>query len=443
MNYFTGIVLCIATVNAESIPDVLALNLVQDFFYQTACKTTIALRLVQPQLEPDVKSIPVVPDSAPEAQPPALPQPKGFKPEVVIPFVLTSPEVEAAKAKAIALYGKEAGFVSVLDKIMTTKDGQRFLYINIKGDGNCGFYAMGVDRATFVKTIEDLVKEHHDSYQEFVKERSVLVCDIGSLQRVDEMSNIADRVNAIDKVGDVTTALKLFTDFATEKGKYHVELFQDAWNRVIKDFKDIDALSKIKSNPTLSTQVTDFINVITSASLEGINIEEMTKTYDALIAALASISVATDKVQVAFKDWKAVCRYGDVDLFEKGKLRLINKIQNLTPHSYYEAFLIALQHELIASGINAADFDEKEKVLAGVRAVFSVNRGSATWFPGGLFAAIKDRLGVSYNIWARDSGDIIKMYSGSGRSGEPAKGSKVRNVFFAGGHYDMLIPMDE
>lgn len=442
MNYFIGIVLCIATVNAESIPDALALNSVQDFFYQTACKTTIALRLVQPQSEPDVKSIPVVPDSAPEAQPPALPQPKGLKPAVV-PNVILSPEVEAAKARAIALYGKEAGFVGVLDKILTTRDGQRFLYITIKGDGNCGFYAMGVDRATFVKTIEDLVKEHHDSYQDFVKERSVLVCDIGSLQGVDEMSDIADRVNAIDKVGDVITALKLFTDFATEKGKYHVELFQDDWNRVIKDFKDIEGLSKVQSNPVICSKVTEFIKGITSTKIEDFNVEEITKEYDAVIAVLASISVATDKVQVAFKDWKAVCRYGDDDLVEKGKLRLINKIQNLTPHSYYEAFLIALQHELIASGINAADFDEKEKVLAGVRAVFSVNRGSATWFPGGLFAAIKDRLGVSYNIWARDSGDIIKMYSGSGRSGEPAKGSKVRNVFFAGGHYDMLIPMDE
>lgn len=51
MNYFIGIVLCITTVNAEAMPDVLTLDSVQDFLYQAACKNSVALRIVYPELK--------------------------------------------------------------------------------------------------------------------------------------------------------------------------------------------------------------------------------------------------------------------------------------------------------------------------------------------------------------------------------------------------------
>jgi hypothetical protein len=72
-----------------------------------------------------------------------------------------------------------------------------------------------------------------------------------------------------------------------------------------------------------------------------------------------------------------------------------------------------------------------------------MNRGSAAWFPGGLFGAIKDRLGIEYNIWARGDAEFIRLYSGGGDSGSQAKGARVRHMFFTGGHYDMLIPIED
>jgi hypothetical protein len=133
----------------------------------------------------------------------------------------------------------------------------------------------------------------------------------------------------------------------------------------------------------------------------------------------------------------------DEQLFEKSKARLMNKIQNLTTLASYEAFLTALRQELIASHLPEADLVSKEEILAGVEKIFSINRGSVAWFPGGIFGALIDRLRIKYNIWRRVNGDIISLYSSSGDSrGSAEKGDNVRDMFFTGGHYDMLIPIN-
>src|SRR5690606_17880084 len=126
--------------------------------------------------------------------------------------------------------------------------------------------------------------------------------------------------------------------------------------------------------------------------------------------------------------------------FEKVKNWLISKVENLNAISGYESFLTAFQGELIDSKIKVGDLSSvsKEEVIKLVTDVFSLNRGSRAWFPGGLFGAIKDRLGVEYNIWSVDSTGVINLLSSSADSrGVAAKGRGVRNVFFTGGHYDM------
>ncbi len=194
----------------------------------------------------------------------------------------------------------------------------------------------------------------------------------------------------------------------------------------------------------LSAQVADFINAIASARIEDTNVADLTRKRDELVASLTKAGVNVKKIQDAFAELMGVFRYGDVELFEKAKLLLSSKILNLTALSSCEAFLTALREELMKSGVKAAELTTKDKVLAGVSTVFAINRGSAAWIPGGLLAPIAKRLGIEYNIWARDSLDFIKLYSSSGDSrGVAAKGSKVRNVYFTGGHYDMLIPIDE
>ncbi|MDP3936240.1 MAG: hypothetical protein Q8Q56_04570 [Alphaproteobacteria bacterium] len=485
MNYFVGIVLCMTTVLAEAIPDALTLDPVQNFLYQVACRTSVALKdkhvLPTPSsLNPKVESAsPAVPEGvpkvaptpvpaplkpkAPEVKPAAPTVPEGVPKVLPIPLVkpaeptvpdrvppLASPEIEAAKARAIVLYGKESGFLGVTDRIMSTRDGQRFLYINIKGDGNCGFYAIGVDRARFVATIEGLVNEQHDVFQSFVNRRDGLALDLRTLRSSSDLTAIAARVQAIarsaDNGGDVAPALKLLTQFATEKKPYHVELFIETRNRLIKNLQDLQELQAVRLNSDLGARIETFINDMVAASVDDVNVDVLREKRNALVSSLTQVGVAVasiNKVQAALNELMEVCGYSDLNLFEKGKLQLINKIENLTTLSSYEAFLTALRQELMTSGVTADDLATKEKVLRGVRTVFSMNRGYATWFPGGLFGAIKDRLGVEYNIWAMESGDVIKMFSGSGRRGAPAKGQNVRNVFFTGFHYDMLIPLDD
>ena len=436
-----------SSVSAEAIPYGLTPSSVQEFLHQTACKTSIALRIVQPQSEPESKptsslapdivsqaqtrpspTLEVIPSVAPQmplkpeskptssSSPDIVPQAKArpsptlevipsvapqmpLKPESkptsssspdivpqakarpsstlselkpsVVPTVESS-AVEATKARARALYGKEPGFIGVTDRIMTTRDGQRFLYINIKGDGNCGFYAIGVDRSTFVKTIEDLVNEQHGSFQAFASDRSLLVHDIEHLIPSGDMTDIAARVQAIDKLadngGDLASALKLFTDFATEKQKYHAELFLDALKSLIKNLQDLEGLSNVKSNSVLSTKISELISALASASVD-VKVEALINDHDALVASLTKAGVNVKKIQDAFAELMVVFGYGDVELFEKAKLQLSSKIQNLTALSSYEAFLTALREELMKSGVKAVELTTKDKILAGVSTV--------------------------------------------------------------------------
>jgi hypothetical protein len=553
MNYFVGIVLCIATVSAEAIPETLTLGPIQNCLYEQAYKTSIVFRpqplqkstepnaippklttpvptlletkapneLPQAPLKPDLKPTPsTAPDVSPKGSIPPLkkstePKPSGVPAATVqksiepnvIPKKLTTPVptlletkasnelpqaplkpdlkptpstapnvspkgsipplskpaepkqsgvptvpssgVEAAKARARALYGKEPGFVGVTDRVMTTRDGQRFLYINIKGDGNCGFYAIGVDRARFVNAIEDLVSAQHDVFQAFVNDRSSLVLDIGNLRLSGDTTAIAANVRTLagnaDNGGNVTSTLKILTDFATEKTAYHAELFQDARNALIKNLQKLQGLPNVTSSSELREHINTLELSVISANIEDVNVADLTRQYNELINSPTQVKVDFKHIQSAFKALTTVCEDRDIELFEKAKLQLINKIENLTTLSSYEAFLSALKKELIASKIKEADLDTKENLLKSVRSVFSKNRGPGTWIPGGLFAAIKDRLGVEYNIWSKDySGDLIKLLSSSSDSrGVAAKGPRVRNVFFTGGHYDMLIPFDE
>jgi HPt (histidine-containing phosphotransfer) domain-containing protein len=420
MNYFFCIVLCIATVSAEAIPQPLTLDPVQESLYQMAFETSKALNIHQ--------------ITTPPAEKP--------KPSVVS---VSTPEIEAAKAMAIALYGNEPGFLGVTDRVMTTEDGQRFLYINIRADGNCGFYALGITRAAFVQVITDLINENHDVYQTFVAEREALIQQISHTTLAEDKTAIAARVQRLARGADngdvVTSALKLLTDFATEKTAYHQELFNDARTELVKNLQKLEKLPTVQSNSKLREQITTLIAELTAATVGSVDVVKLTDQRDALIDSLTHVGVNVTKIQTAFNELITVCGYKDVPLFELGKRRLINKILNLRMLGTYESFLEALRKELIASGVNEANLTTKDIVLAAVTRVFSVNRGADTWIPGGLFASIKDKLGVKYNIWARDAGNAIKMYFGGDISGAQEKGPKIRNAFFTGVHYDMLIPI--
>ena len=407
MNYFVGIVLCIAIVNAEAIPEALTLGPVQNFLYQKATETSKFLKSQQGLLQTNVPAfpnvlpqVPLKPDLQPTSSTTPVPKPKPVEPKApnvlpqvplksdlkqtpsatpdvspkgltapvpmsmvpplpmpsepnVVPQGLTtplpnpkvaipslplpakskppvvptipSPEVDAAKARAISLYGKEPGFVSVTDRVMKTRDGQRFLYINIKGDGNCGFYAIGVDRARFVNAIEDLVNVQHDVFQDFFKGRQALVRDIDNIMLPDDKTAIEARVRTIaakaDNGGDITSALKLLTDFATEKTAYHTELFVDARNRLIANLQKLEDLSKVRSNSELGAQVGTLVALLTSAeSIDSINVDDLTRQYTELVTSLTQAGVNVKQVQDAFKEL-ITCKYGDVELFEKGKSR--------------------------------------------------------------------------------------------------------------------------
>jgi hypothetical protein len=497
MKLFMGIVLWFSTAVGEAIPEPFsALDSVQQLFYKAAVRATKNLQAPDPLYKndssPDVippsasasdvgavmqtispvpeTTVTSVPDSSrantgsaasvPGVAPtPIVPKPSAhdpIKPPVVSVSAVATPsrkkvlsqEEVRAQLRAKELYSKEAGYVGVTDRVVTSKDGQRFLYINIKGDGDCGFYASGVSRSTFVTTIQDLINDQHEDYQAFFTNREGLHDEVKNCMLSGDMADMAERLRRLadraDNGNSIIDALKLVTDFGIEKKKYQAELFQDARNSLIKSLQNLEKAVAIKANSSLMDQIQSLIGQLASASHDDVAIHTMIKTdAEKILTSITSHKSLHSAANASLSDLLHVSNLRDEQLFEKSKARLMNKIQNLTTLASYEAFLTALRQELIASHLPEADLVSKEEILAGVEKIFSINRGSVAWFPGGIFGALIDRLRIKYNIWRRVNGDIISLYSSSGDSrGSAEKGDNVRDMFFTGGHYDMLIPIN-
>lgn len=64
--------------------------------------------------------------------------------------------------------------------------------------------------------------------------------------------------------------------FATEKQRYHAELFGEARNGLIRQLQDLENAPKLTADPRLKAQVVDFINAMAAARIEDADIAELT-----------------------------------------------------------------------------------------------------------------------------------------------------------------------
>lgn len=421
MKLFMSIVLCFSAAVAEAIPEPFsALDSMQSHFYNMAVRA--AKKLQQ-------SKVTSFPNSSLKTK-------------------MLSAEIMATKARSDSLYGNEPGYMGVTDRVVTSEDGQRFLYINIKGDGNCGFYASGVSRATFVATIQDLINESHDPYQAFLKDRDDCLSDVENSTLSDDMAGMAGRLkhlaDSADNGDTMIGALKLVTDFKVEKNKYQAELFQDCRSDLIVRLKEFSGVSSVQTNVVLLEKINTMMNRLASASYDDPSIRELiVGASNEIIIELRKMKVSSHQFEYKLKEIVEILDCSEEELFKKAKARLKNKIQNLMTFSSYESFLEALRLELIAGKLPEKNLVSKAEILDSVGKIFSLNLGARAWFPGGFLGALKDKLGIKYNIWRRVNGDIISLYSSSADSqGIPEKGDNVRDMLFTGGHYDMLIPIN-
>jgi hypothetical protein len=109
--------------------------------------------------------------------------------------------VSMAQARANALYGTEFGFKGATNTIITADAGYQFVYVNILGDGNCGFYAAGITREGFVQAIESFVQNYHDDYWNFKWSVETLRGQLSTLieSQKDQLNNIADGIKKLMK----------------------------------------------------------------------------------------------------------------------------------------------------------------------------------------------------------------------------------------------------
>lgn len=268
--------------------------------------------------------------------------------------------VVIAKKHANELFGAEYGYRGATSQIVTSSNGDAYIYLNILGDGNCGFYASGVSRVRFIQALEQFIKSHHSNYEAFNKELDFIEDQITNLTRIQK-----SRIPAIQAA---------VNDLAERVG-----------------IKETSAFIKLR---------------------EGFN------TFQSM-------------------NWGVV----NEEEFVRAKAPIFGAINNLT-YPKYEVFLEALRLELLNSGIHT-ELKSADEVLVGVRTVFERNIGSQAWLPGGLLGAIKETLRLNFNIWSKLGSKDGKMmlFIGGGEDGHKAVGQDVRNIFFTGGHYDMVFPL--
>lgn len=268
--------------------------------------------------------------------------------------------VYIAKEHANRLFGLEYGYRGATSQVVTAFNGDAYIYLNILGDGNCGFYASGISRVRFIEALEQFINYHHSSYEIFKKELDFIEDQITNLKRAQN-----SRVPSIQAA--------------------------------INDLAERAAIKKTSA----------FISLIEKLSI-----------FQSL-------------------NWSRL----NEEEFITAKANVFAAINNLT-YPKYEAFLEALRLELLGSGIYT-ELKSEDEVLVGVRSVFERNRGSQAWLPGGLLGAVKETLGLNFNIWSKlgSRDEKMRLFIGGGAGGQKSVGLDVRNIFFTGGHYDMVFPV--
>lgn len=271
--------------------------------------------------------------------------------------------VKATRVLAEALYKNIPGYSRVTDKIVQTEDGIRFLYVNIKTDGDCGFYSLGIARSQFVGAIVEYIEKHDGNFRNFLSEREGLVNDLSVVVAKENLEGINTRFESLTKKADTS----------------NLEWVNKNWNEAYKNLLD---------------------------------------NYDTL----------TENERLEFQ--KTLCSV------------LCNVI-----YPDYEAVLEPLRHELMSSYVDPSNLDTKNGLIDGVEKVFGKNDGRGAWLPLGLIPMVKDKYRLRYNIWWYPPDGSLKntaklIFSSRGDV-EPINDPKVRNIFYTGYHYDLLIPLLE
>jgi hypothetical protein len=271
--------------------------------------------------------------------------------------------VKATRVLAEALYKNIPGYSRVTDKIVQTEDGRRFLYINIKADGDCGFYSLGIPRSQFVGAIVEYIEKHDENYRIFLSEREALVNLLSVFVAKENLEVINSQFESLKKKADAS----------------NLERVNKNWNEAYKNL--LDNYDTLAENERLELQKT-------------------------LCSVLGSVS-----------------------------------------YPGYEAFLEPLRNELISSDVDQSNLDTKNGLIDGVEKVFGKNAGRGSWLPVGLIPMVKDKYRLRYNIWWYPPDGSLKntakLIFSSRNNGEPVNDPKVRNIFYTGYHYDLLIPLLE
>jgi|GEM_PF-2820538 len=139
--------------------------------------------------------------------------------------------VRATTVDVRSVYGREFGFASVTNRVVKDVEGREFLYVNMKGDGDCCFHGLGISREEMLNRLEAYIRGNEAAFRtasevrlsEYNKISSYLVAykemierkEVAAFKKADFLDKEAGMKRYVDDhlvAGDQGTLKNLITD---------------------------------------------------------------------------------------------------------------------------------------------------------------------------------------------------------------------------------------
>lgn len=265
--------------------------------------------------------------------------------------------VQATKTHAENVYSKEFGFASATKLVVKDVDGREFLYVNMKGDGDCCFHSLGISRDEMLNRLEAYITANEAAFRTVFEKRLQDYEKISSYlmayREMAEQKEVATfkRADFLDK----TAAMKKYvTDHLTGEHTALEELITSTWEILINA-----QFEKVIDWDIILVQINELLGAFQTANRELIRV----KTYREFLQSCEADfwkEVGSDTLLVKISQFMQITDHKTLKDGDGKPLKLMNlmgeiTIDDITP------YLDALNQYLNASVL------ERPKVGTGLK----------------------------------------------------------------------------
>jgi hypothetical protein len=182
--------------------------------------------------------------------------------------------VHATEVDVQSVYGREFGFASVTNRVVKDVEGREFLYVNMKGDGDCCFHGLGISREEMLNRLEAYIRANEASFRDVsegrLSEYNKISSYLAGYKEMVERKEVAEfkKADFLDK----EAGMKEYVDdhLAGDQGALK-DLITVSWEVLINAQLEVDTIDW----DVILVQIYELVTAFHSANAELIRV----KTY--------------------------------------------------------------------------------------------------------------------------------------------------------------------